>query len=219
MATNVSGDPVKLTPEVTEPANPDVMRAQIETARRDVTQRAFNHDRAGGRYEAFARWLRLLVTLASGVSALTVIADSGEAATIFALLTALFAAINAGFSPPETAKAHRDAARGYARLRRPIEELRYRLDSYYHYEARYVPQVGHTSDGQEYDAGYYDGYVRTGRGPSKTDRDQIWAAFMKCLDQREAVDENAPWLRSNRQGGVERTSDAIGDLGRTDTSA
>jgi hypothetical protein len=90
---------------------------------------SYEQSMRAGRWDLLASWLRVIVTLTASVSALSVFADSKVMAAVFATITALVSAVNAGFNPPERAKAHRDAARAYGHLMRPLYLLWYKLYS------------------------------------------------------------------------------------------
>jgi hypothetical protein len=180
--------------DVTRPNDPGSASEQISTEYQNVEYRTDEHSWRAGNWDTLASWLRVIVTLTAGVSALSVFADSQIMAAIFAAITALVSAVNAGFNPPEKAKAHRDAARAYGHLERPLAELLYVLD-----EGRiteYVPQTGHDlNTGMTYDAGYY----RTMQVKIPSERlSEVWTNFLKLRERIESIDESAPTLRLQR---------------------
>lgn len=115
--------------DVTLPNDPDKAESVIGQEYSNVMGLSYEHSRRAGRWDLVASWLRVIVTLTASVSALSVFADSKVMAAVFATITALVSAVNAGFNPPEKAKANRDAARAYGHLMRPLYLLWYTLSS------------------------------------------------------------------------------------------
>lgn len=115
--------------DVTLPDDRDRAVVVIGQEYSNVEGLSYQHSRQAGKWDVLASWLRVVVTLTASVSALSVFADSKVMAAVFATITALVSAVNAGFNPPERAKAHRDAARAYGHLMRPLYLLWYTLSS------------------------------------------------------------------------------------------
>lgn len=172
-----------------QPNTPQSVREQIAWDADTMFHCTLHHDKLATRWEQVTSWTRTVVTLTSGISALTILADSITAATVFAIMTACIAALNAGFSPPDRAKAHRDAAREYGHLVRPLGELLYKLD-----QTVYVSQSAHTSSGTAYDAGFYATYQMSDR-----ELRDVWECFGELRNRIEKVDDTAPGLTSLSQ--------------------
>lgn len=115
--------------DVTLPSDPDSAESVIGQEYSNVAGLSYEHSKRAGRWDVLASWLRVIVTLTASVSALSVFADSKVMAAVFATITALVSAVNAGFNPTEKAKANRDAARAYGHLMRPLYLLWYTLSS------------------------------------------------------------------------------------------
>jgi hypothetical protein len=113
--------------DVARPNDPSCARQQISWEYQNVENQTYEHNWRANRWDTLASWQRVIVTLTASVSALSVFADSQIMATVFAAITALVTAVNVGFNPLEKAKSHRDAARAYGHLERPLAELLYVL--------------------------------------------------------------------------------------------
>ncbi len=115
--------------DVTLPGDRNSAELVIGQEYSNVGELDYEQSMRAGRWDLLASWLRVIVTLTASVSALSVFADSKVMAAVFATITALVSAVNAGFNPSERAKAHRDAARAYGHLMRPLYLLWYKLSS------------------------------------------------------------------------------------------
>ena len=173
--------------DATLPNDPDSARSQIAAEYATVRERSDEHTWRAANWDTLASWLRMIVTLTAGISALSVFADNNMVAAIFASITALVAAVNAGFNPPEKAKLHRDAARGYGRSVRPLHELLHALDT--PRTAGKRAHEGHVST--------TDGIIRAEKLPA------AWEDFLLHQEQIERIEESA--LRS----GLGNTTHAV----------
>ena len=179
-----------------QPHTAEAVREQLTWECNNVSVRKERHENRADRWDAIAAWTRGIVTLTAGISALSIVTDNLVLATVFSITTAVVAAINAAVEPPETAKKHRQAARAYGRLERPLGELLFKFESYY--EPEYVPQTGYDPVSQtHYDAGYYRA---TGRGPTVEDLTEMWSDFRAIREKIEEIDERAPSLRIRHAG-------------------
>jgi hypothetical protein len=178
----------------------------------NVTVRSEAHARIATFWESVASWTRMTVSLTAGVSAISIFADNTVVAATFVVITALVTALNAGFSPSELAKKHRDASRGYGHLERPLADLAWALES--SAETVYVPVTGH-DQGAEYDAGYYT----TDWSLSAEERDSIWREFVGMRERIEALNESAPPLSTDRWKRVAKDMEGDWQRGYQQTAA
>jgi len=182
----------------TLPRTPEYAASQIGWECGNVQWRSDRHSRHANFWETVTSWTTVIVTLTAGISALSVFANSTVMASVFAAITALIAAINAGFNPSDRAKKHRDAARAYGHLERPLAELFYKLESYR--QTEYHSQTAYDQETQSYhDAGFYQTVDFT--VPSE-DLGDIWLAFLKDRERIESIDETAPTLNSRDQAAL-----------------
>jgi hypothetical protein len=93
-------------------------------------ERAELHEVRAGRWDLTARWARFIVAMTAAISTLSLIADNIIVTTIFSIITAVIAAINAAFDPSATSALHRQSAKEYQLLSRKLGWLSRRLDPY-----------------------------------------------------------------------------------------
>jgi hypothetical protein len=134
----------------------------------------------------------MTVTLTAGISALSVFADNQIIAAVFAAITALVSAVNAGFNPPEKAKIHRETAHDYRHLNWHLEDLLHVLSPPIEYISTTItnsetPGIMHPrSCLQAQDAIPLERFSA------------VWAGFLKLREQVERIDEKAPVIRLGR---------------------
>jgi hypothetical protein len=75
-------------------------------------------------------WAKLIVALGASFSTVSIFADNRTASVVFALATAIISAVNAAYSPENTAKAHRLATNQYNKVRRPLNELAWNIPTH-----------------------------------------------------------------------------------------
>jgi len=200
-----------------QPNTAESLRHEIAWEAENIVWRTGRHEQLAYRWDSVVSWTRVVVTLTSGISAISIVGDSITVATVFAIITAAVAAVNAGFAPPETAKKHRDAARAYGHLERPLQELLVKLDSYFRieYGVEYVPETRYDSEaGAYYDAGYYKETPRkTGKDPDEADLAPIWEAFSKLRERVETINDTAPGLSSSGPSALDSALDKRADPG------
>lgn len=88
------------------------------------------HSVLASRWDVLAKWARLVVALTAALSAVSLVGDNDEITNIFSILTALIAAMNAAFNPPETSAKHRLSAKEFLLLSRKLELLWRRIEPY-----------------------------------------------------------------------------------------
>lgn len=86
-------------------------------------EKADAHDIRAGRWDVVAKWARLVVALTAAVSTIALIADNVALTMAFSITTAIIAAINAAFNPPDTSAKHRQATKEYVLLARRLSLL------------------------------------------------------------------------------------------------
>jgi hypothetical protein len=177
-----------------QPRTPEELYARIQGEEANVRWRYDRHDVAASRWNSVAGWTKLIIAFSAGVSTISLFANSDVLATTFAIVTALIAALNAAFNPAEAANAHREAARAYGRLRRPLAQLGDEVGLEYVEEFTTDPTTG-----EQYDAGSY-------RNRLPADKGRLWSDFLDQQERIEAIEERAPAfsrLRRHRLEGEE----------------
>lgn len=81
-------------------------------------------------WDVVAKWTRLVVAFTAALSAVSLVADNAISTTTFTVLTALIAALNAAFNPPETSAKHRLSAKEYHLISRRFELLWRKVNEY-----------------------------------------------------------------------------------------
>ena len=171
---------------LTQPNNPISVRQQIEAEQMLVAWRNFRHSSLAARWEAAASWTRVVVTLTSGISALSVLADSTAMATVFAVVTAAVAALNAGFNPSESAKKHRDSAREYGHLIGPLRQLVFKMDEFYGFQK--LETLYDSTQGV-----YYEAPMEYSPAEKEELRD-VWDAYCAIRAKIETIADSEPSL-------------------------
>jgi hypothetical protein len=196
------------TPPVVAESEPDgaaLQPASLLTVAREVRQEAQDVDGAwryhlgrAKKWDRVAALTRLLIALVSGVSAITAVADDTRVAVGFAILTALIAAINAGYSPAELAKRHREAAVGYGTFRRALNEYSWKLA-----DQLDEPRMAYASAED----------AEATRKQRATELRAAWLAFRGLRQEISQIDAAAPSVY------VDRSQDALDALGQAINAA
>jgi hypothetical protein len=110
-------------------------------------------------------------SLAAAVSSVSLVADNLLVTTIFSVLTAIVAALNAAFSPSDRSMAHRQAAKAYLKAVRDLDLLWRRLNPW-------GPEGGLAIPPDD-------------NGPTE-DLTAIFRMFLQLRDALESADDRAP---------------------------
>ncbi len=154
-----------------KPLSQNQLADAIETDFRYTREKADAHDIRAGRWDVVAKWARLVVALTAAVSAISLIADNAALTMAFSITTAIIAAINAAFNPPDTSAKHRQAAKEYVLLARRLGLLSRRV-------TRSLP---------------------AGSTLPETDLAPVYQVYMQYRLDLEQADERAPALNTLRR--------------------
>jgi hypothetical protein len=184
-------------PEPPPPSSLETLRAYLDETYEWVWGSADRHQVLASRWNALDSWARLFTALAASLSALTLFADNTTMTAVFAVTTAIVAALNAAWGPAKRAQAHTASYKGYCQLLRPLSELQLTIQT----GTRYVPMSTTLPDGTVYDAGYYEQVPM-----SQAQLANAWRRLQVCEDDLDAVREDAPVFNRLFGGdGVPRT--------------
>ena len=176
-----------------QPRTARALRDQVYALASQVWEQKSRHEVIAGRWSVVGGWTRLVVALAASLSTVSVLSKNETAAIVFSVSTAVISALNAAYSPADTAKAHHAAASRFARSWRRLDDMLYVFDSNDD-GTIYIADTPYTPDGEPYDAGYY----ATGFRLTREDLGPLTRQLADIQAEIEATQDAAPPLNQLR---------------------